>query len=250
MKLVYVVDSVADIKNKIDMLQTRFGNKIYFVVKSPFQSLFKSFGYNINAVYTKNLAKVLHTMLLKCTADDFLLCYSSLKLDNQLLNKFLSKIGDGRKFVNLVPNYNVFEQIGDGIYNVYVKTMFKNKDSLASPKLQYIPKEYMLDLLSSHIANKMFEIDPRFVINVYIEDKEINKSAKIKCKTSRFMLIPVIIALLLAVATIITLAFVRPNFLFWLVMVFLLLLDIIIAIIFTCKNKFDARFLNWAFSIH
>ncbi len=244
MKLVYVVDSVTDIKNKIDMLQTRFGNEIYFVVKSPFQSLFKSFGYNINAVYTKNLAKVLHTMLLKCTTDDFLLCYSSLKLDNQLLNKFLGKIGDGRKFVNLVPNYNVFEQIRDGIYNIYVKTMFKNKDSLASPKLQYIPKEYMLDLLSSHIANKMFEIDPRFVINVYIEDKEINKSAKIKCKTSRFMLIPVIIALLLAVATIITLAFVRPNFLFWLVMVFLLLLDIIIAIIFTCKNKFDARFLN------
>ena len=59
-------------------------------------------------------------------------------------------------------------------------------------------------------------------------------------KKNEDMLIPVIIALLLAVATIITLAFVRPNFLFWLVMVFLLLLDIIIAIIFTCKNIFSS----------
>lgn len=244
MKLVYVVDSVSDIKNKIDMMQARFGNEIYFVVKSPFEALFKSFGYNVNAVYTKNLAKVLQTMLLKCPADDILLCYASLNLNNQMLNTFLGKVGNGSKFVNLVPNYNFFEQLGDGIYNVYVKAMFKNKDGLASPKLQYIPREYMIDLLSSHIANKLFEIDPRYVTNVYIEDKEINKSAKVKNKFNKFMLIPIIVALLLAITVITTLAFVRPGYLFWMVMVLLLLLDIVIAIIFSCKNKFDARFLN------
>ena len=244
MKLVYVVDSVSNIKSKVDMMQARFGNDIYFVVKSPFQTLFKSFGYNITAIYSKNLAKVLHAMLMKCPMDDVLLCYSSLELNNHMLNNFLSKIGDGSKIVNLMPKYNFFEQFSNGSYNIYVKAMFKNKDGLASPKLQYIPKDFMLELLNSHIANRLFEIDPRFVTNIYIEDKEINKSAKIKTKFNKFSLIPVIVALLLAVTVITTLAFVRPSYVFWLVMVFLLLLDIVIAIIFACKNKLDARFLN------
>lgn len=244
MKLVYVVDSVSDLKNKINMLQTRFGNQIYFVVKSPFQTLFKSFGYSANAVYTKNLAKVLHTLLLKCPVDDILLCYSSLSINNQLLNKFITKIGDGTRVVNLVPKYNIFEQIGNGVYNIYVKSMFKNSDSLASPKLQYIPKDFVVELLSTHFANKMFEIDPKLVVNVYTEDKEINKTAKVKTSFSKFSLVPIIVALAITMVMVITLAFVHPKYFFWLIIIFAYLLDIILSIIFTCKNKFDARFLN------
>lgn len=244
MKLVYVVDSVSDIKAKINMMKTRFGNDILFVVKSPFQALFKSFGYEINAVYTKNLAKVLHTMLLKCQVDDILICYASLNLNNQLLNDFLTKIGDGTKFVNLVPKYNFFEQIGNETYNVYVKAMFKNKDSMSSPKLQYIPKQFATDLLMSHIANRMFEIDPRFVVNFYIEDKEINKSAKVKTKFNKFKIIPIIVALLITIALVVTLALTRPGYVVWLLFVFMYLLDIVIGIIFSYKNKFDQRFLK------
>ena len=249
MKLVYVVDSVSDIKNKINMMQTRFGNNIYFVVKSPFEVLFKSFGYNVNAVYTKNLAKVLHTMLRNCSAvDDLLICYSSLNLDNQMLNTFLGKIKDNKHIVNLVPNYNFFEQIGNGTYNLYVKSMFKNKDSLASPKLQYIPKPFVENLLTNHIANRLFEIDPEFVVNVYIDNttqKELNKSAKTKTKFGKFDIIPIIVALLITIAMVVTLAFTRPGYVFWLVIVFAYLLDIVIAVIFHCKTKFDQRFLQW-----
>lgn len=246
MKLVYVVDSVSDIKNKINMMQTRFGNNIYFIVKSPFVTLFKSFGYNANAIYTKNLAKVMHLMLAKCPADSLLVCYSSLDLDNQMLNNFISKIGDGSRFVNLVPNYNFFEQINNGTYNLYVKSMFKNKDGLASPKLQFIPEQYVADLLASHIANRLFEIDPQFVVNVYIEttQKEFNKSAKTTTKFSKIDIIPIIVALVITIAMIVTLAFVKVGYVFWLVVVFEYLLDIVIAVIFSCKAKFDQRFLN------
>lgn len=244
MKLVYVVDSVSDIQSKVSMMQTRFGKDIYFVVKSPFQTLFSSFGYRINAIYTKNLAKVLHAMLLKCPVDDILLCYSSLNLNDQMLNNFLTKVGDGSRFVNLVPNYNFFEQIGNETYNIYVKSIFRNRDSMISPKLQYIPRQFVLELLSTHFANKLFEIDPKLVVNVHIEDKEINKSAKTKCKHNKFNLIPLIVALAITIALICTLAFTRPNYIFWLAMVFLYLLDGVMAIIFACKNRFDQRFLN------
>ncbi len=244
MKLVYVIDTVSDIKNKLDLLKSKFGNEIYYVVKSPFQSLVKSFGYNINALYTKNLAKVIHNMLLSCPVDDIVICYNSLDFNNQLLNSFIGKIGNGKKIVNLMPNYNFFEQIGNGTYNIYVKSMFKNKDSLASTKLQYIPREFLLELLSTHFANKMFEINPLYVTNVYIEDKEINKSAKTKRPFNKFSLIPIIVALLVAAAAITVMAFVKIGYLFWLVVVFALLLDIVLAIIFDCKSKFDARFLN------
>lgn len=246
MKLVYVVDSVSDIKNKINMMQTRFGNNIYFIVKSPFATLFNSFGYTANAVYTKNLAKVMHAMLSKCPTDSLLICYSSLDLDNQTLNNFIGKISDGSRFVNLVPNYNFFEQINNGTYNLYVKSMFKNKDGLASTKLQFIPEQYVADLLASHIANRLFEIDPKFVVNVYIDNtqKEFNNSAKTKAKFSKINIIPIIVALAITIAMIVTLAFVKVGYVFWLVVVFAYLLDIVIAVIFNCKAKFDQRFLN------
>lgn len=245
MKLIYVVDNVSDIKNKINLMQTRFGNNICFIVKSPFVSLFKSFGYNPSAIYTKNLAKVMHATLLKSNTDSILIYYSSLQIDNQLLNTFLGKIGDGSRFVNLVPNYNFFEQISNGTYNLYVKSMFKNKDGLASPKLQYIPKQYVEDLLASHLANRLFEIDPRYVVNVYIENnqKELNKTAKTRTKFGKIDIIPIIVALLITITMIVSLAFVKVGYVFWLVIVFAYLLDIVIAIIFSCKTKFDQRFL-------
>ena len=245
MKLIYVVDNVSDIKNKINLMQTRFGNNICFIVKSPFVSLFKSFGYNPSAIYTKNLAKVMHATLLKSNTDSILIYYSSLQIDNQLLNTFLGKIGDGSRFVNLVPNYNFFEQISNGTYNLYVKSMFKNKDGLASPKLQYIPKQYVEDLLASHLANRLFEIDPRYVVNVYIENnqKELNKTAKTRTKFGKIDIIPIIVALLITITMIVSLAFAKVVYVFWLVIVFAYLLDIVIAIIFSCKTKFDQRFL-------
>ena len=121
--------------------------------------------------------------------------------------------------------------------------MFKNKDSMSSPKLQYIPSEFATELLMSHIANRLFEIDPRLVVNVYIEDKEINKSAKTKTKFGKLDIIPIIVALLITVAMIVTLAFTKPGYIFWLVIVFAYLLDIIIGLIFSYKKKFDTRFL-------
>ena len=41
MKVIYVIDSIKDIKQKIQLLQTKFGNDILFVVKSKFVQIFQ-----------------------------------------------------------------------------------------------------------------------------------------------------------------------------------------------------------------
>ena len=244
MKIVYVVDSITDIKNKINLVKTYFGDKIVYVVKSHFLSIFETFGYKANAVYKKNLAEIIHILLLKSEIEPVLVCYSSLDFDANLLARFRSRIGTGEKIVNIMPNYNGFEKLCNTTYNVYVKALFKAKDSLISPKLQYLPVAFVVELLNSHFGNKLFETNPENSSTLYIENSELNNSTKIKTKFNKFALLPIIFALLITIFLVISLAFVSVNYILILTFVCLYFLDIVFAIIYQCKLYFDARFLN------
>ena len=244
MKIVYVVDSITDIKNKINLVKTYFGDKIVYVVKSHFLSIFETFGYKANAVYKKNLAEIIHILLLKSEIEPVLVCYSSLDFDANLLARFRSRIGTGEKIVNIMPNYNGFEKLCNSTYNVYVKALFKAKDSLISPKLQYLPVAFVVELLNSHFGNKLFETNPENSSTLYIENSELNNSTKIKTKFNEFALLPIIFALLITIFLVISLAFVSVNYILILTFVSLYFLDIVFAIIYQCKLYFDARFLN------
>ncbi len=244
MKIVFVVDSITDIKNKINLIQTYFGDNIVYVVKSHFLSIFETFGYKANAVYNKNLSEIIHILLLKSNIEPILLCYSSLNFDANLLTRFRAKIGNGDRIVNIMPDYNSFERICNNAYNIYVKAIFKAKDSLISPKLQYLPVPFVVELLNSHFGNKLFETNPENSSTLYIENSELNNSTKIKTKFNKFALIPIIIALLITMFLLISLAFIKVNYIFVLIFVSLYILDIVFAIIYQCKLYFDARFLN------
>ena len=93
MKIVYVIDSITDLNNKINMLKTRFGDSILFVVRADLLDLVKTYGYSATAIYYNNLTEIIHAMLIRMNLEDTIICYSSLKFDNNLLNKFISSIG-------------------------------------------------------------------------------------------------------------------------------------------------------------
>lgn len=244
MKVVYVIDSIADIKSKIDLLENRFGKNLLFVVKANLVPIFQTYGYNINAVYSNDLPKVIHNLLARSEyVENVIYCKSSLKIDNKILNKFISTITKNPdKVVNIVPSYNFFENIGNSVYNWYVKTLFKTKDSLASPKLQYLPLNFVTELLSTHFANKLFEIDPEFCVNIVFEEKETNKNLKEKVGFNKNHLIPLIVFLSITIALFTGLVFVpKINYIFCLIFVFLYSLDLLFTIIYQCKLYFDER---------
>ncbi len=243
MKIIFVVDSISSIQQKINMIRSRFGDNILFVVKAPLADLFKTYGYQCNAVYKNRLALTIHVLLKKSEIDDVLVYYSSFNVDNALLNKFTSKIKND-KITNVMPIYNSFESMCNSAYNVYVKSIFKINDSMASPKLQHIPAVFMTELLESHFANRLFEPPKQLVENVYIEDKKISDSAKIKSSFSKLNIIFLISLLAITMALIIGLAFIKVGFVFVLIFVLLYILDIILFLIFQCKNYLDSRLLK------
>lgn len=244
MKFVYVVDCITDLTNKVNTIKNKFGEEIYFVVKADLVELFKTFGFVPNAIYYKNLSEVVHSLLARTDLDDVIICYASLKFDNKLLTHFTNSIGNKSKVVCLMPNYNFFERMCNSAYNVYVKSLFKAKDSMASPKLQFIPAGYLYELLSSHIGNKMFELNPEYCHNVYVEDKEINKSMKVKSHSIKFDIISLIVALVVTIGLIASIAYYKPSYLIILACIILYVLDIIITLILQFKSKFDNRFLK------
>lgn len=244
MKVVFVVDSIHDINNKIQDITNLFGNNILYVCNAKFKKIFETYGFASNAVYSKNLSKVVHVLLSKSEIEDVVIYYSSLNLTKSLTKKFTDKIGNKSKIVNVVPTYNAFEQMDNAIYNVYVKSIFKVADSLASPKLQFLPAWFVEELLNSHFANRMFELNPESVSNVYVEDKQTCKNLKPKAKFNKFNLIPIIVALFVTILLFVGIAFIKVKYLLILIIVLLYILDALLATIFSFKSRFDLRFLK------
>lgn len=242
MKVVYVIDSVSEIQSKINLLKNRFGNDVLFVVKSNLIKIFETYGYKANAIYGKNLPKVIHSLLIKDEIDDVVYCKSSLEINDKILNKFLNAIKDKSKVINVIPKYNIFENMSNAAYNLYVKSLFKTKDSMASPKLQFLPKAFVEELMYSHFGNKLFEVNEKLCVNITFEDKKINENLKAKAGLNRNMLIPLIAALVITALFILSVAiFKQINFIMVLIFIFLYTLDIFFAIIYQCKLYFDER---------
>ena len=244
MKVIYVVDTISSVNNKINLLKTNFGDNIYYVVKADIAELFKTYGYNANAVYFKNLSSVIHNMLKSSETDDCIIIYASLNFNNKLLTSFKNHIGDKSKVVSLEPEYNIFEQVCNSTYNVYVKSLFKMKDSLCSPKLQFLPKDFVEQLLQTHFANRLFDLNPDLNKTFTVQDKEINKSLKVKTKPAKYNIISALIALVLTIALLACIAYFKVNYIIILIFAILYMLDITLVIIFQCKAKFDQRFLK------
>lgn len=244
MKVVFVVDSIKDLNKKINMMQSHFGNDIIFVVKANLAKLFGTYGHFASAIYNNNLAKVVHFTLARLEISSVVMYYSSCEINNPLLDAFSAKIADGSKVVNVVPTYNAFEQFCNSIYNIYVKTIFKNNDSLASPKLQFLPQKFVEELLSTHFGNKLFETPVELTQNLETNNKQINASLKIKPTFNKYAIIPLIIALATTACLIMALAFWGGKYLVVFVFVLLYVLNIFLTIVLQCKNFFDSRFLK------
>ena len=247
MKVIYVIDSVADINSKVQLLKNRFGDNIYFVVKANLVKIFQTYNYTVNAIYSKNLPEVIHNLLIKSNeVDNVVYLMSSLNINNTLLNKFVSAIqSNPDKIVNVCPNYSFFEQMSNAVYNIYVKALFKTHDSLASSKIQYLPKAFVSELLSSHFGNKLFEVNKSHCKEVYFEDKETNNSLKTKTGFNKNLLIPIIIALMITMALVATLICLQGiNYIAALIFFALYILDAILTIIYQCKIYFDKRFFD------
>ena len=246
MKVVYVIDSISNLNAKVDKIKNRFGDEILFVVKSNLVPIFQTYGYTANAVYGKNLAKTIHFLLARLeNLEDIVYLKSSLDLTDKLLNKFIAAIGNRSKIVNVLPTYNTFESIGLSCYNVYVKSLFKIEDSLNSSKIQFIPKFFLNELLATHFANKMFQLKPEMVTNIYFEEKEINKNLKEDKKFNKFTLLPIIAALIITLCFVLTVFIAKKvNFIIAILFIFFYSLDFMSAIIMNCKTFFDKRFLK------
>ncbi len=244
MRVVLVVDSIENLNEKVNMLETHFGTNLCFVVKANLAPIFKTYGYPISAVYGEKAAKIVHLTLARLDVEDTIICYASLQLSNRLLDGLTARLGDGNKIINFMPRYNYFERMCNGPYNVYVKTIFKAKDSLASPKLQFLPAGCVDELLQSHIANRMFEMNPKLVYSVEVEDKATNASLKVRPKFNKYAIIPIIVVLTALALFIMSLAFWGARYLNIFIFVAVCILDVLLTIIFQFKNYFDERFLK------
>ncbi len=103
---------------------------------------------------------------------------------------------------------------------------------------------FAAELLVSHFANRLFEIDPQYVKNIYVEEKPTSNNLKVKHTFNKANIISLIIALVITIGLVVCMAFVPMHFVLVLTFIALYLLDAMLCIILIYKQKFDHRFLK------
>lgn len=239
-----VVDSIVDLEDKISKMRDHFGSDIRFVVENKLVSIFKTYSYNIDAIYTQNCSTVLQGLLLRLNTDDTIIYFTSLDVDMALLRQFTNSIGDRSKVVVLEPRYNIFERIFNKMYNTYVKNLFTLRDSLCCKKLQFIPKDLLEELLATHLGNRLFDIPDRSTIGVVTKDNKVNASWKNETRDHKPLLINLIIALSITLLLVISLTVFHIKYILISIFIMCYLLDFVISLIYAFKTKFDNRFLK------
>ena len=244
MKIVFVVDNISNLNQKINLMKNHFGDNIFYIVRADLLELFKTYGFNVNATYYKNLAKVMHVLLASGEIDNLIIYHSSLPITENLITKFRNAIGLKNKIVGILPKYSNFEKVCNSAYNFYVKSLFNAKDSLVSNKLQFIPESLLPELLTSHISNRLFQANDELCKNIEIQDSEINKAMKHEPFKLKYILFSVITALLTTVFLLMSIAYFKVKFIAIAFSIVLYLTNIFLTIIFSFKSRFDQRFLK------
>lgn len=244
MRVLVVVDSIVDIKKKVEKFSNKFGDNLNFVVSNELVDIFKTYGYPVHAIYTRECSNVIHLLLGRLTIDDTIIYYTSLDVEDGLINKFSQTIAAKDCVVSLNPQYNFFERTFNKLYNVYVRKLAKCDDTLYSKKLQFIPKSVMEDLIDSHVANRLFVNSDYKSKDITTNDKTENKNWKKSEKNFKPLVINAIAALMITIMFLMSIILFGAKYVVVLIFIMLYALDLVISFMYAFKLKFDQRFLR------
>lgn len=245
MQVFFVIDSLAELDFKINLIQNFFSNDIKFFINSKFYGKIYNNQYimsNTVKIFEGNEKAKIDDYLKsdKCNIDDTFLYYSSVKLSKDILQDVTKKKMYNYDAIYFKKKENAFSRFLKTIYQKIVNILFRVEDAFCSTKIQYISANFMENLKKNKFNNHIFKAKNSSEIELENANQAKTLSNKITFNMkSLYILIGLFASILLFVVL-----DVYFKLMFWVYFLFfmIVLLSIILFILMLFDNIFRSRY--------
>lgn len=242
MEILFVVDSIDDIEHKISLLEV-FGADIKFFIQSKYVAKIIKNKFIVNrvvAIYNNNINETIDKYLKdeKYKPKQTLLCYSSVTLNSDIINKIRDNLQFKPTVIYLKKKLNWWSKFKLWFYQKVVKLIFGLNDEYASIKLQYFSEELMEIFVQTNFKNHIFSIPNSLAVEL---DKGKESSYYNKQKFNKNYLYNPIIICLVLICYVVAERFLALPFWVYLFIIAMILAVIVNWIVMIVKNTLDKR---------
>ena len=243
MEILFVIDSIDDIERKISLLEV-FGADIKFFVHSKYVAKIVKNKFIVNrvvAIYNNNINETIDKYL---KSENYkpvqtLLCYSSVNLNNEIINKIRDNLQFKPNVIYLKKRLDWWGKFKLWFYQKVVKLIFGLNDEYASIKLQCFSDKVMEVFAQTNFKNHIFSIPNS--LNIELDKINQNSFYSQPKFNKNYLYNPIVICLVL-ICYVVAERFLVLPFWIYLFIIAMILVIIVNWIIMIVKNTFDKRF--------
>jgi len=245
MQVFFVVDSIDDLDNKIDLIENSFGGNIKFFIKTDLYTSIcsnKKIIEKLAGVFDVNPTKKIDEFIKSVTyeADDTVVCYSSAKISEEMVKVVLKKIKYGYDSIYFKKYRNKFLSFFEKVYQKICGFMFGICDSLCYSKFQFLSNKFMAYLKETRFNNHILK--PENFAKIELEEKDIIETMQEKVKFKSYNLINIIFLLTVLCCYVLCEVFFDLKFYMYLGFVLLIVMSVVLAIMLAVHNIFEFRY--------
>lgn len=245
MQTFFVIDSVDNLQQKIDLISNNIGDDIKFFVKTSLFTKINNNSFVINnllGIYEKNEKEKIDEYIKseKFNLDSIFLYYASVSVSVDTLKTIHSKMSFGYDSIFVEPKRNVFEKFTTWCYDKISQLVFRVKDACCSTKVQYLSKNFVEHLKQTSFNNHILDVP--FSYKVSEQDKSNCKSLQDKIKFSKFLIYDLIALFSIIAFYIVLETFFKLRFYVYFAVVIGIIMTFVIGSMIIVNSKFNVRY--------
>ncbi|MBO5910351.1 MAG: hypothetical protein J6Q15_02455 [Clostridia bacterium] len=243
MEVLFIVDQVKGLDKKISFFED-MGADIKFFVNFKLTGKVisnKKILSNMVSIYNNNINKSIDEYVKKegYVATETLLYYSSVDINNDMINQIIEKIGLNPDTIYVKKKFNWWSKFKLWFYQKVIKLLFGMNDEYASFKLQYFSKRLMEAFVKTNFKNHIFSIQTSDFVEIEKEQEKLYYGTR---KFNKNLLYNPIAFCLILICYVVLERFLALPFWVYFLVVALLLCTIINLIIMMIVSAFDYRY--------
>ena len=243
MEILFVIDSLNNLDNKINLLKV-FDADIKFFVDAKLAPKLVGDKYIINrtvAIYNKNVNITIDKYIKQTSyvPDATLLYYASADLNVKIIDSIRENIKLNPNVIYIKKRLSLWDKFKLWFYDKFIRLIFGVKDEYASTKLQYFNDEMMVEFRKSSFKNHIFSF-----INAQTIELEKSESESYYARpgfNKNYLYNPIALCLIL-ICYVVLERFFKLPFVVYFFVIALIISVLFVTVVMIINNTFNKRY--------
>lgn len=243
MEILFVIDSLNNLDNKINLLKA-FDADIKFFVDAKLAPQLVKNKYIINhiiAIYNRNVNITIDKYIKQSTYTPTatLLYYASANLDTKLINNIRENLKLKPDVIYVKKRLSLWDKFKLWFYDKLIRLIFGVKDEYASTKIQYFSDEMMGEFSKSSFKNHIFSF--RNAQTIELEKSESESYYARPGFNKNYLYNPIALCLIL-ICYVVLERFFKLPFVVYFFVIALIISVLFVTVVMIINNTFNKRY--------